>query len=182
MLELGGGYGRVAWVVLEVFLQARYICCDIPPALAIAQRYLTELFPDQRAFRFRHLDSHAEVADELAHAQIAFLTPNQLELLEPLDVDLFMNISSLHEMRPDQIAFYLGQADRHTSGFAYLKQWQRWHNPEDDVVIARDGYPIPAAWQVVYPRTHPIQRAFFDALYRVQGRPSCPAPDDEPPT
>jgi len=168
VLEIGGGYGRVAWVFLEEFPCVRYILCDIPPALAIAQRYLTELFPERRAFRFRHFDGHAEVADELAQAQIVFLTPNQLELLEPLGVDLFMNISSLHEMRPEQIAYYLNEADRHTNGFAYLKQWQRWHNPEDDVVIARDDYPIPTRWQVVYSRVHPIQRAFFDALYRVR--------------
>lgn len=167
VLELGGGYGRVAWVFLEEFPHARYILCDIPPALAIAQRYLTELFPRRRTFCFRHFDSHDEVADELEQAQIAFLTPNQLQLLAPLDVDLFVNISSLHEMRPEQIAHFLEQADRHTAGCAYIKQWQRWHNPTDDVVIARDDYPIPERWQLVYSRVHPVQRAFFDALYRV---------------
>lgn len=169
VLELGGGYGRVAWVFLEEFPQARYILCDIPPALAVAQRYLTELFPQRRTFGFRHFDSHAEVAEELAQAQIVFLTPNQLDLLEPLGVDLFMNISSLHEMRPEQIAHFLSEADRHTAGCAYIKQWQHWHNPEDDVVVARDDYPIPERWQLVYSRVHPIQRAFFDALYRVAG-------------
>lgn len=169
VLELGGGYGRVAWVFLEEFPQSRYVVCDIPPALAVAQRYLTALFPERRAFRFRHFDDQAQVADELAQAQIAFLTPNQLSLLDPLDVELFVNISSLHEMRKEQIAHYLVEADRHTNGFAYLKQWRRWHNPDDDVVIAREDYPIPPRWRQVYSRTHPIQRAFFDALYRVEG-------------
>lgn len=167
VLELGGGYGRVAWVFLEEFPQSRYILCDIPPALAIAQQYLTTLFPQRRTFRFRHFDSHAEVADELAQAQIAFLTPNQLQILEPLDVSLFVNISSLHEMRPEQIAHYLGQVDRHTAGCFYTKQWLHWQNPEDGVAIAREDYPIPPRWDVVYSRRHPIQPAFFDALYRV---------------
>ncbi len=45
VLELGGGYGRVAWVFLEEFPRARYVLVDIPPALAIAQEYLTTLFP-----------------------------------------------------------------------------------------------------------------------------------------
>jgi len=169
VLELGGGYGRVAWVFLEEFPAARYILCDIPPALGVAQRYLTTLFPDRRAFRFRHFDSYAEIADELAAAQIAFLTPNQLDLVDPLGVDLFVNISSLHEMRPDQIAHYLGQVDRHTAGCFYTKQWLRWRNPDDGVEIARDDYPIPERWDVVYSRRHPVQVAFFDALYRVRG-------------
>ena len=169
VLELGGGYGRVAWVFLEEFPQTRYILCDIPPALAIAQEYLTTLFPQRRTFRFRHFTAHEEVAEELADAQIAFLTPNQLELLEPLGVSLFVNISSLHEMRPEQIAHYLGQVDRHTDGFFYTKQWETWHNPDDDVVVDRASYPIPARWRTVYERTHPIQRAFFHGLYACPG-------------
>jgi len=169
ILELGGGYGRVAWAFLEEFPQSRYILCDIPPALGIAQKYLTTLFGDRRTFRFRHFDSHAEVADELAAAQIAFLTPNQLELLEPLGVSLFVNISSLHEMRPEQIAYYLGQVDRHTDGFFYTKQWETWHNTEDDIVVGRADYPIPATWRTIYALKHPIQRAFFHALYSTRG-------------
>jgi putative sugar O-methyltransferase len=169
VLELGGGYGRVAWVFLEEFPQTRYILCDIPPALGIAQQYLTTLFPERRIFRFRHFDSGAEVADELGAAQIAFLTPNQLELLDPLGVDLFINISSLHEMRRDQIAHYLGQVDRHCAGSFYTKQWKSWHNPDDDVLIRREDYPIPGHWDVVYSRDHPIQTAFFHALYQVRG-------------
>ncbi len=170
VLELGGGYGRVAWAFLEEFPQSRYILSDIPPALGIAQQYLSALFPDRRIFRFRHFDRHAEVAEELAGAQIAFLTPNQLELLEPLGVDLFVNVSSLHEMRPEQIAYYLGQVDRHCAGSFYTKQWLTWHNPVDDVTIRREDYPIPPHWEVVYSRRHPIQRAFFHALYRVAQR------------
>jgi putative sugar O-methyltransferase len=169
VLELGGGYGRVAWVFLEEFPTARYILCDIPPALAIAQQYLTALFPDRPTFRFRHFDDAAEVADELAASQLAFLTPNQLELLEPLGVSLFINISSLHEMRPEQIAYYLGQVDRHTDGWFYTKQWETWHNTEDDVVIGRADYPIPSGWRTIYERRHPIQRAFFHGLYSTRG-------------
>jgi len=169
VLELGGGYGRVAWAFLETFPRARYILCDIPPALAIAQQYLTTLFPDRRAFRFRHFDDAAEVAEELAAAQIAFLTPNQLALLDPLDVSLFVNISSLHEMRPAQIAHYMGLADRHTAGYFYTKQWRTWHNPEDDIVVSRADYPIPAGWRQIYECRHPIQRTFFHGLYRTRG-------------
>lgn len=169
VLELGGGYGRVAWAFLEEFPETRYIVCDIPPALAIAQQYLTTLLPGRPTFRFRHFDSHIEVADELAAAQIVFLTPNQLELLEPLGVSLFLNISSLHEMRPRQVAHFLGQVERHTDGFFYTKQWQRWHNPDDDVVIGRSDYPIPTTWRTIYELAHPIQRAFFHALYSTRG-------------
>ena len=71
-------------------------------------------------------------------------------------------------MRPEQIAHYLGQVDRHCAGTFYTKQWQSWRNPYDGVVIERADYPIPSHWELVYSREHPIQTAFFHALYRVQ--------------
>ncbi len=168
VLELGSGYGRVAWAFLSEFPRLRYVLCDIPPALGVAQQYLTTLFGDRRIFGFRHFDSHDEVAEELSQAQIAFITPNQLEILEPLEVGLFVNISSLHEMRPEQIAHYLAQVDRHCAGFFYTKQWQRSVNPDDGLIINREDHPIPAHWETIYSRDHPIQTAFFEALYQVR--------------
>jgi putative sugar O-methyltransferase len=168
VLELGGGYGRIAWVLLHELPEVRYVLCDIPPALAIAQRYLTTVFPQRRAFRFRHFDRPEEVADELAAAQIAFLTPNQLDLLPAQDVGLFVNVSSLHEMRPEQIAHYLRAVDRHCCGFFYTKQWKRSVNPFDGIEVRREDYPIPPHWQTIFDRDHEIQVSFFEALYRVR--------------
>jgi putative sugar O-methyltransferase len=168
VVELGAGYGRLAWAFLAAFPGIRYTVVDIPPALAISQRYLTEAFPERRAFRFRRFGSGEEVREELERSEIAFLTPNQLDLLPPLNADLFATISSLHEMRPDQIAHYLRAADRHTAGgHFYFKQWESYWNPTDDVTVGRDDYPVPESWEPVYSRRHPIQTLFFEAMYRV---------------
>lgn len=168
VIELGSGYGRVAWALLEAFPDTRYVLVDIPPGLAVAQRYLTALFPGLRTFRFRAFEDPARVAEELADAQLAFLTPNQLALLPSLDADLFVNISSLHEMRIEQIEFYLAEVDRHCVGAFYTKQWKSSTNPFDGVVIERHDYPIPQHWSTIYSRNHPIQTGFFEALYRVR--------------
>ena len=168
VFELGAGYGRLAWAFLTCFPGIRYVIVDIPPALAISERYLTEVFPDRPAFRFRHFDRDAEVRDEFEASEIAFLTPNQLDLIEPMGADLFVTISSLHEMRPEQIAHYIGQAGRHTAGgHFYFKQWQSYANPTDEVTIGRRDYPIPPDWEPVFDRQHPIQALFFEAMYRL---------------
>ncbi|MDH3440813.1 MAG: putative sugar O-methyltransferase, partial [Gammaproteobacteria bacterium] len=44
ILELGPGYGRTAYVFLALQPGCRYILVDIPPALYVAQRYLTSVF------------------------------------------------------------------------------------------------------------------------------------------
>jgi putative sugar O-methyltransferase len=167
-IELGSGYGRLAWVFLRAQENVRYVLVDIPPGLAIAQRYLTEQFPERRTFRFRHFDSYAEVAEELESAQIVFLTPNQLELIPSLHADLFVNVSSLHEMHREQIQHYFGMIGRHCDGYFYTKQWLRSLNPFDDLVVCRGEYPVPSSWTPVFDRVHPVQTHFFEALYALQ--------------
>jgi putative sugar O-methyltransferase len=169
VLELGGGYGRLAWVFLSAHRGIRYVMVDIPPALAVAEEYLTTVMPDRRAFRFRRFDSYDAVRDEFEACDVAFITPNQLDLLPPLAAELFINVSSLHEMRHDQIDHYFGQVARHAlAGSFYTKQWQRWFNPDDEIDVSHDDYPVPSSWEVVFDRPHPIQTSFFEALYRVR--------------
>jgi putative sugar O-methyltransferase len=166
VVELGGGYGRLGWLLLSARPDIRYIAVDIPPALAIAQEYLTKLFPEVLTAKFQRGADHLGPA--FSRARLAFLTPNQLEAIPSLHADLFINVSSLHEMRPDQIAHYLGVVDRHTRGVFYMKQWQTWTNPRDGVTIRQADYPIPAGWKRIYERRHPIQTHFFEAAFEVK--------------
>jgi putative sugar O-methyltransferase len=167
VIELGAGYGRLAWVFLSALPRVRYLVVDIPPALAVAERYLGTMFGGRRIFEFRHFDTFDDVAEEFQAAEILFLTPNQLDLLPPQRADLFVNVSSLHEMRPDQIEHYFAAIQTHCSGCFYTKQWQRSINEYDGLVLTHDDYPVPAGWQVVFDRAHPVQVAFFEALYQL---------------
>jgi putative sugar O-methyltransferase len=165
VVELGGGYGRLGWFLASVIPGLRYIAVDIPPALAIAQEYLTRLFPTETILPFRR---GAVDTDALDRSRLAFITPNQLELLPSIGADLFLNVSSLHEMRPDQIARYLELADRHTRGVFYSKQWIESVNPHDGVVVRQADYPVPANWHRVFERKHPIQVGFFEAAFETR--------------
>ena len=168
VIELGAGYGRLAWLFLREFPDVRYFIVDIPPALAIAEEYLTTTYADRPAFRFRRFSRFAQVQAEFEEARLGFLTPNQLMTIPPYGAGLFINVSSLHEMRPEQISQYLDQVGLHCrGGYFYTKQWRRSTNPHDRVVIRRDEYPIPSDWETVFDRIHAVQTRFFAALYRV---------------
>jgi len=167
ILELGPGYGRTAYVFLALQPACRYLLVDIPPALYVAQRYLTTIFPDRRAFLFRHFDSYAEVRDELEDASIVFLTPNQLELLPDNYVDLFLNISSLHEMRMDQIRYYFGEIARLTRKYFYFKQWKETTVPFENETIREADYPVPESWRLIHRQQCAVQHKFFEALYEL---------------
>lgn len=172
IMELGSGYGRLAWMFLECFPDVRYVLVDLPPALAIAERYLSLLYPHTERFEFRHFDRFEDVREEFQRAQIVFLTPNQLSLIPTPSAGLCINVSSLHEMSPDQIAHYFRTIDVHVDGYFYSKQWLRSVNSHDDVIIRREDYPVPTYWRTVFNRRHPVQTGFFEALYATRPAPA----------
>lgn len=167
VVELGPGYGRLGWLLLSVVPGVRYIAVDIPPALAVAQEYLTRLFPDLVTAHFQRGLNH--LGPELSGARLAFLTPNQLDGIASLEADLFINISSLQEMRPEQISHYLNVVDRHTRGVFYMKQLRSWTNPQDGVTVSEGDYAVPTSWRTVFHRRHPIQTQFFEAAFQIGG-------------
>ena len=173
ILELGPGYGRTAYVFLALQPGCRYILVDIPPALYVAQRYLTSVFPDRRIFAFRPFDDYESVREEMEDSSVIFLTPNQLELLPDKSVDLFLNISSLHEMRMDQIRYYFGEIARLTRRYFYFKQWKETTVPFENETIREADYPVPSEWQLINRQQCDVQHKFFEALYKL---PSDPKP------
>ena len=168
VLELGAGYGRDAYAMLAANPGIKYIIVDIPPALWIAETYLSRQFPDLRVFRYRDFSVFDDIADEFRECDVAFFLSTQISSLPNGIADIAINISSLHEMRPEQIAFYFSQFDRllKDGGAFYFKQWKRTKVLFEDVVICEDDYPIPASWRREFSREAPIQTRFFEALYR----------------
>lgn len=167
VLEIGGGYGRNAHVILSLNPNAKVILVDIMPALYIAQRYLSSVFRDRKVFRARGFASFEEVRDEMEAASIIFLLPHQLSLLPDNYVDVSMNISSFGEMSLEQIKAYYAQIDRVTRQWFYTKQWNSSKNPFDNLVLNKSDYPTYENWKEIYSRDCVIQREFFETLYQV---------------
>lgn len=172
ILELGPGYGRTAYVFLTLQPGCRYILVDIPPALYVAQRYLSTVFEHRRIFSFRPFDSFDQVRGEFADADIIFLTPNQLELLPDKSIDLFLNISSLHEMRMDQIRYFFGEINRLTRRYFYFKQWKETTIPFENETITEADYPIQEDWRLINRQQCKVQTYFFEALYELPDKTS----------
>lgn len=166
VLEIGGGYGRDAFVTMKLNPHIQYTLVDIPPALWIAQRYLSSMFPESRVFHVRDFHSYSEVADEIEAASIVFLLPHQLEMMPDRRFDLSLNISSFGEMQPEQIGVYFESLARVTQGHFFMKQWKVAQNAFDNLALTEDNYPVPRTWKKLYSRQCAVQTAFFEALYR----------------
>lgn len=166
--ELGAGYGRLAYLFLKAFPECKYTIIDIPPALYVSQTYLSQVFPNDKVFKYRDFSSYAEIKDEFEAARIRFLLAPQIKLLPKDSVDLFVTISSLHEMTLEQISTYLQEISRITAGSFYTKQWRKSRTPINGFSIREDEYLIPVEWRQVFHQRHPIQRLFFEALYQTR--------------
>jgi len=166
--ELGAGYGRLGWLLLAK-RRVRYIVFDIPPALLVAQWYLATLYPDLKLFRFRRFQRFEEVADELAQADIAFFTANQLELWPDGAIDAFVSISALHEMTRPQIAHFLALFDRKTAHAVHLLVKRVYRNPIDGLVVERDAYAMPAGWRLWREVDDPLNPGFFTLSFLREG-------------
>lgn len=168
VFELGAGYGRNAYVFMKMNPGVKYIIADIPPALWVAQEYLSQCFPEKKIFRFRDFKNFSEIKQDYEESDIVFLLSTQIEAVPQNSVDLCINISSLHEMRMDQIRYYMNQFDRllKQGGYLYIKQWKVGHVLFENTVIRQEEYPIPSHLGTVFNREARIQTDFFEALYR----------------
>jgi putative sugar O-methyltransferase len=167
IVELGAGYGRLAYIFLKELPNVKYTIIDIPPALYVAQEYLSKVFPKVKIFKYRQFNDFKKVRREFESAKIRFLMANQIELIPDKYFELTINISSIHEMTKQQIKHYLKQIDRITKGYFYTKQWRRSRTNVNSN-ITRDQYPIPRKWKLIVGRDrHPIQKWFFDELYKI---------------
>jgi putative sugar O-methyltransferase len=169
VLEIGGGYGRNAYVILKLNPHVQYVMVDIPPTLWVAQRYLSSIFEDRPIFRVRDFQRFDDIREEMEKASVVCLLPHQLSLLPDERFDVSINISSFAEMQRQQIASYFAQLERLTRGHFYMKQWKVSRNAFDRITLAQADYPVSKSWTRLYSRTCAVQTDFFECLYRTRG-------------
>ena len=162
--EIGAGYGRVGYTYAKT-LPGQYFIFDIPPALSVAQWYLEQTLGADQVFRFRQFDRFEEIKDELARCKVAVFTANQIRKFPDTYFDVMLSISSLPEMRPDQVDVYLAEFNRLARSHIFLKQFAAWKNPSDGTDLTADSYNFGNDWRVTLDRTDPVIPLFFNRVW-----------------
>lgn len=164
IIEVGAGSGRTAFCFISLHPNVKYVIVDIPPALYISQRYLSDVFPNKKIMHFRPFTDFIEIAREYENADIVFLMPHQLATLPDRSGDLFLAIDCLHEMKPEMVSYYFEEAERLCSYF-YFKCWKDTHVPLDNVHYSFDSYPVKKEWQPHFTESCIFPYDFFHSLY-----------------
>lgn len=164
LLEIGAGYGRLAHAILQTRHVRRYVIVDIPPALQICARYLSRLMPHLHVFNARAFERWEDVSQEVNASDLVFLFPHQFPLLPSGYVDAALAVSSLHEMRLSQANSYLAEMGRVSRQLIYSKQYWRYVNPYDDIVLEQKQYDCPPSFSSVHLENDPLNPVFFEQV------------------
>jgi hypothetical protein len=105
VLEIGTGWGGLAYSFKTLFPNACYVLLDLPELFLFSATYLETLFPDAKV---AFLTSGAEdIKGAWADYDFIFM-PNTLQQeLKPERLDLTMNTVSFQEMTSDQVRAYV---------------------------------------------------------------------------
>lgn len=168
VLELGAGYGRTAYYLIHKHPHLSYLVVDIPPALYIAQRYLTEQFPEKGVIKFNKDLDRDELKRAIREKAIIFLTPDQLQLLDTKEVDLFVAIDNLHAMSVQQVEDYFEQINR-IAKLLYFTYWPGMGIPFDDFSYDSSKWPVRTAWKIIHESRTQIPSCYVNICYQING-------------
>ncbi len=132
--ELGSGYGGQAEVLLKLFPHCRYVICDIPPQVYVAEQYLKSVFPGEVA-GYRETKAMDDIDLGNLKKRVTVITPWQIKKLKG-SVGLFWSSTTFQEMEPATVKMYFERLREHLGRYVYLLQL-----PKGQHVAARKGDP-----------------------------------------
>lgn len=165
--ELGGGYGRLAYVCRKMFPDCTYVNIDLPEALTCANSWLGRVLPGEVADYKSVIRTPRLTKERLQQEKLWLLGSQDIERLGDSVSDAFVNVYSLAEMPKEAIANYIRHIDRITTGIFYTKQRKIEKNVFDNVVVNVRDEPLPEHWRLLATKDATLYHDFFETQYRV---------------
>ena len=176
-VELGAGYGRLAYVVRKMFKDSIYVILDLPEALLCSTSWLERVLPGEVQSYESSRGRTRLTRDDLLGQRVWTLGAHQIETLGDQVADVFVNIHSFAEMPKESIENYFGHVDRVCSGVFYSKQRSVEKNIVDNVVVSEKTYPVRDHWSQCFHRVTSLEPNFFETAYAMAEAPAAAAGD-----
>lgn len=153
ILELGGGYGRVAEAMMNITEGVKYVMIDaVPGSLLYAYKYLQRMLPNKKVGLY-YLDEEFN----LDKYDVYIIPSWHFEKKNNYKYDCCINIASMEEMGQEHVDYYLDLFDRvlRIDGMLYIQnahdyvfkgEWKFKKNWER-VLMSNS----PASWTEYFP-------------------------------
>ncbi len=141
VVDLGAGYGKLAYFTLRDVKNFTFIDFDLPEPLCLAAYYLMKTWPDKKALLYGEQDYSPQSHDEY---DLIFMPAFEVEKLGERTVDLVINKNSLGEMTSEAVENYVHYIAKATEYFFHM-------NHEHQPCVYDDGtrgllchqFPVP---------------------------------------
>ena len=114
VMELGGGYGKLAYYILNQNANITYLNFDIPETLTLSSYFLSKCFPDKKNFFYGEENYNKNTS---LNYDLIFLPSWEIEKVEKDSVNLAINKNSLGEIDPDAAENYIKHIHRTSEYF-----------------------------------------------------------------
>lgn len=155
--ELGAGWGRLPFYLLQINPNIRYHVFDIPTTLAVAYSYTSRnglnVLPYEESRNFSGL--------AMQSPGVSFMVSGMLGRTKGKQFDLFINQASFQEMAIKQVETYYSLIDKTSNAFY---SFQRYRDLEMDYAL----YPEPQNWVKLYDRDSSFNPIWFERFYKIQ--------------
>jgi len=128
ILELGGGYGKLAYYLLKNINNYTYIDFDIPETLTLASYFLSKSFPNKKNLFYGERAFNNNIVNEY---DLIFLPSWEIETIQDNSVNLAINKNSLGEMNPETARNYINHIHR-TSKYFFSMNHEYFRNYFND--------------------------------------------------
>jgi hypothetical protein len=179
IVELGGGYGRLGYVLRKMLPEASYVDVDLPEALVCCHYYLTHVLQGEVVDFDVSSRQESFSRQTLLKSKVWTLGSGQIEKIQDKAVDVFVNIYSFAEMPKVVIENYLRQAMRITQGLVYMKQRKVENNKIDGVQVSKNDYQLLDLWQKIMEKDSTLYPDFFEVMFKAQDKPNARMPQDK---
>lgn len=118
VVEIGGGFGGMAYFLLRDRPEIKYLDFDLPESIALATYYLLKAFPDKNFLLF----GEKPLTDEaISNADIVLMPLFEMKRLRAASVDVTFSSHAMTDLEQEELASYLETIFRTTrSHFLFL--------------------------------------------------------------
>jgi len=118
VVEVGGGFGGMAYYLLRDRTGVKYVDFDVPESLALTSYYLMKSFPH---LKFLLYGESGLTAENFAPADVVLMPLFEMESLAPESVDVVFSSHAMSDISEEAMSTYLRTIARITTGrFLYF--------------------------------------------------------------
>ena len=156
-LEIGGGYGEFARLLLSNF-NIKLISIDLPESNCLTSYYLSQNFPNKKFFLYddyskKNILTKSDILDN-----DILILPNHTRFDDDITFDFTMNARSMMEMNRDAINYYFKLVQKHSKVNSLFLNINRYEKSTVGEKIRIEEYPYDDLWETIISKTVEMER------------------------